>query len=64
MQTQHAFTRYIRDPKNAPKPSDIEERRINIYRDLMFTNIASALSDGFPVVKTICSEQQWENICI
>lgn len=63
MQTQHAFTRYIRDPKNAPKPSDIEERRINIYRDLMFTNIASALSDGFPVVKTICSEQQWENIC-
>lgn len=63
IQTQHAFTRYIRDPKNAPRPSDIEERRINIYRDLLFTNISSTLSDGFPVLKKICSEQQWENIC-
>jgi len=63
IQTQHAFTQYIRDPKNAPRPSDIEERRINIYRDLLFTNISSTLSDGFPVLKKICSEQQWENIC-
>jgi len=63
IQTQHEFTRYIRDPKNSPRPTDIEERRINIYRDLLFTNISNTLSDGFPVLKKICSEQQWEDIC-
>lgn len=63
IQTQHAFTNYIRDSKSAPRPSDIEERRINIYRDLLFSNILSTLSDGFPVLKKICSEQQWEDIC-
>ncbi|HAI96468.1 MAG: DUF2063 domain-containing protein [Cycloclasticus sp.] len=63
IQTQHEFTRYIRDPKNANKPADIEERRLNIYRDLLFTNISNVLSDGFPVLRKLHSEQQWANIC-
>ncbi len=63
IQTQHEFTQYIRDPKKSPRPTDIEERRINIYRDLLFTNISTVLSDGFPVLKKISSEQDWEAMC-
>lgn len=63
IRTQHAFTQYIRDPKNAPRPTDIEERRMNMYRDFLFANISSTLSDGFPVLKKICTEQQWEDMC-
>jgi len=63
IQTQHEFTQYIRDPKKSPRPTDIEERRINIYRDLLFTNISNVLSDGFPVLKEISSEQRWEEMC-
>ncbi|MEO1889078.1 MAG: putative DNA-binding domain-containing protein [Cycloclasticus sp.] len=63
IRTQHAFTRYIRDPKNAPRPTDIEERRMNMYRDLLFTNISGVISDAFPVLKTISTEEHWEALC-
>ncbi|HIE91108.1 MAG TPA: DUF2063 domain-containing protein [Methylophilaceae bacterium] len=63
IRTQHAFTQYIRDPKNAPRPTDIEERRMNIYRDLLFTNISSVISDAFPVLKQILSEKHWNALC-
>ncbi|HIF18560.1 MAG TPA: DUF2063 domain-containing protein [Cycloclasticus sp.] len=63
MRAQHAFTHYIRDPKNAPRPTDIEERRMNMYRDLLFTNISNVISDAFPVLKQISSEEHWEALC-
>jgi len=63
IRTQHQFTQYIRDPKNSPKPTDIEGRRMDMYRDLLFTNISNVLSDGFPVLKTILDSKQWEEIC-
>ncbi|PCI21958.1 MAG: DUF2063 domain-containing protein [Piscirickettsiaceae bacterium] len=63
MQTQHQFTQYIRDPDNSPKPADIEERRMNMYRDLLFTNISNIISDAFPVLKKITSDKNWEAMC-
>ncbi|ORU91866.1 MAG: DUF2063 domain-containing protein [Cycloclasticus sp. symbiont of Poecilosclerida sp. N] len=63
MRTQRQFTQYIRDPKNSPKPTDIEGRRMDIYRDLLFTNISNVLSDAFPVLKTISDHEYWEELC-
>lgn len=63
IRTQHAFTQYIRDPENAPRPTDIEERRMNLYRDLLFTNISGIISDAFPVLKKISSDGHWDALC-
>jgi hypothetical protein len=59
LDTQHRFTDYIRNPESAPAPSDIELRRMNIYRDLFFNNISNFLADNFPVLKQITPEKQW-----
>ncbi|PHS72435.1 MAG: DUF2063 domain-containing protein [Cycloclasticus sp.] len=63
MQTQHKFTQYIRDPENSPKPTDIDERRMNMYRDLLFTNISNIIGDAFPVLKKISTDERWEQMC-
>jgi hypothetical protein len=36
---------------------------MNMYRDFLFTNIFNMLCDGFPVLKKILTEQQWEDMC-
>tara|TARA_R110002074_G_scaffold145034_1_gene293216 strand:+ start:83198 stop:83941 length:744 start_codon:yes stop_codon:yes gene_type:complete len=62
MRTQHQFTQYIRNPKTAPVPGDIEQRRMDLYCDFLFTNISNFLAENFPVLKKIMSEQQWEEL--
>jgi len=63
LRTQHQFTQYIRDPENSPKPTDIEDRRMNLYRDLLFTSISSIIGDAFPVLKKITADEEWEAMC-
>jgi hypothetical protein len=61
-QQQHAFAGHIRDPENNPAPAEIEDRRMAIYRDLFFNNVAGFLSSGFPVLKKLYSEEDWERM--
>lgn len=56
---QQAFSAYIRDPANNPKPSDVKQERMEIYRELFFNNIDSFLSSNFPVIKTLLDDRQW-----
>lgn len=60
--TQHRFTQYIRNPSTAPAPSDIEKRRIDIYRDLFFNNLQGFLADNFPVLRKISSDEYWNSL--
>jgi len=60
--TQMAFAAHIRDPKNAPKPDGIEDRRMAIYRDLFFNNLKSLLSNMFPVLKKLHSDEAWSRM--
>ncbi len=60
--TQHRFTQYIRNPNNAPAPSDIEKRRADIYRDLFFNNLQGFLADNFPVLRQISSDEYWNSL--
>lgn len=61
--TQLAFVQHIRDPENYLPPQNIEERRLAIYRDLLFNNIKGFLSNGFPVLKTLYHDDHWQALC-
>lgn len=56
---QYQFTAHLRDPKKNPAPADIEDRRMEIYRDLVFSNVENFLSSNFPVIHTLYSEYEW-----
>ena len=59
---QYQFTRHIRDPVNAPAPGDIEERRIAIYRDLLYRNVESFLANSFPVLRKVLKDDEWHSL--
>lgn len=59
---QYAFAAHIRDPQKAPAPEGIEERRMAIYRELFFNNLKSLLSNMFPVLKKLHSDQHWRRL--
>ena len=59
---QYRFTRHIRDPDNAPAPEDIEERRMAIYRDLLYRNVESFLANSFPVMRKVLKDDEWHSL--
>ena len=59
---QYQFTRHIRDPANAPAPGDIEERRMAIYRDLLYRNVESFLANSFPVLRKVLKDDEWHSL--
>ena len=56
---QYRFTRHIRDPDNAPVPEDIEDRRMAIYRGLLYRNVESFLANSFPVMRKALKDAEW-----
>jgi hypothetical protein len=59
---QYAFAAHIRDPQKAPAPEGIEDRRMAIYRELFFNNLKSLLSNMFPVLRKLHSDQHWNRL--
>ncbi|MCL1633186.1 putative DNA-binding domain-containing protein [Luteimonas sp. SX5] len=58
-QQQFALARHVRDPQANPPPPDIEDRRLAIYRDLLYNNIESLLSGNFPVIRKTLADAEW-----
>ncbi|MGD8619208.1 MAG: putative DNA-binding domain-containing protein [Gammaproteobacteria bacterium] len=56
---QIAFAANIRDPENNPAPDDVEERRMQIYRELLYNNVESFISGTFPVLRQIHNDTAW-----
>jgi len=56
---QYQFTAHMRDPDQHPAPEGIEDRRIGIYRELIFCNAESFVSSNFPVIRTLYNEAEW-----
>lgn len=56
---QYAFAANIRDPENNPAPEDIEDRRMQIYRELFYNNVENFISGTFPVLRRIYSDADW-----
>lgn len=59
---QYAFAAHIRDPQHAPAPDGIEDRRMAIYRELFFNNLRSLLSNMFPVLSKLLSDEKWRRL--
>jgi hypothetical protein len=58
-QAQYRFTAHIRDPQKHPMPEGIEDRRMAIYRDLLFNNVNSFLENSFPVLRSLYRDEAW-----
>jgi hypothetical protein len=61
-QVQQAFTRHMRDPDNAPAPAGVEDRRMGIYRDLLYNNVQSFMADCYPVLRKVCNDATWHGL--
>ncbi len=56
---QLALTAHLRDPDNVPAPDGIEDRRLTIYRDLLFNNVEKLLASSFPVLVAVLGKDPW-----
>ncbi len=56
---QYEFTAHLRDPEHCPAPHGVEDRRMEIYRDLVFCNVEMFLSANFPVIRTLYDADAW-----
>lgn len=56
---QRRFAAHLRDPAGAPAPEGIEDRRLQIYRELFFNNVAGLLAGTFPVLHEILGAERW-----
>ncbi|MDI9240454.1 putative DNA-binding domain-containing protein [Lysobacter sp. LF1] len=56
---QLALTRHLRDPQAQPAPEGVEDRRLAVYRELLFNNVASLLAGNFPVIRTLLDDDTW-----
>lgn len=59
---QNVFTRHMRDPENNPGPEGVEDRRLKIYRELVYNNIEGFIANSFPVLRKIIDDEQWHQI--
>jgi hypothetical protein len=56
---QQAFSAYIRDPINQPRPNDVPVERIAVYKEIVFNNIFEAVSACFPVAQKVMGKTAW-----
>lgn len=59
---QNVFTQHMRDPDNNPAPEGVEDRRIGVYRELVYNNIQSFIGNSFPVLRKITADEQWHQM--
>ena len=59
-QLQRAFAAHIRNPEQAPRPAEVPERRMRVYRELIFRTIDGLVANAFPVLRRILGADRWE----
>lgn len=58
-QAQYRFAANIRDPHRNAGPTDVEDRRMQIYRDLFYNNVEGFLANAFPVIRKLSTDAVW-----
>lgn len=56
---QTAFAAHLRNPERNAVPTGLEERRVSIYRELLFNNISGLLASNFPVIRRLHDASEW-----
>lgn len=59
---QRRFAAHLRDPEHVPPPPGIEDRRLQIYRELFLSNVAGLLAGTFPVLHAILGPERWNRL--
>lgn len=59
---QFEFAAHIRNPDKNPCPSDVEQRRMNIYNELFYNNVEGFMSSTFPVLRSLYEDEDWHNL--
>lgn len=59
---QYRFAAHLRDPSAQPPPEGIEDRRLQIYRELFFNNVVSLLAGNFPVLRSLHDDAAWRDL--
>ena len=59
---QYEFTAHLRDPDHANAPTDIEDRRMEIYRGLFYRNIQNFIANAFPVLRKLYNDENWHRM--
>ncbi|MDW3096197.1 MAG: putative DNA-binding domain-containing protein [Gammaproteobacteria bacterium] len=59
---QFEFTAHLRDPEKNSAPANIEDRRMEIYRGLLYKNVQGFLSSGFPVTRKLYNDEDWHKM--
>ena len=61
-ESQLTMARYLRDPGHQPPPPGVEARRLKIYEELIYNNIEGFISGGFPVLRSLYNEAEWQGL--
>lgn len=61
-ETQNTLAAWLRDPDNRQPPAGIEQRRLNIYRELVYNNIEGFLRNGFPALHSLLDAALWHQL--
>lgn len=61
-ETQLAFAQHLRAPDHYPAPTDMDDRRMGIYRELIYNNIESFIANVFPVLRSLLSDGYWHSM--
>ncbi len=59
---QRAFAAHVRNPELHPPPGDVDPRRMQVYRGLVFDNLASLLGGVFPVARRVVASERWRGL--
>lgn len=59
---QRCFAAHLRAPDQCAAPSSVEDRRMGVYRELIYNNIESFISGGFPVLRSLYAEEPWHRM--
>ncbi|MHC6225047.1 HvfC family RiPP maturation protein [Pseudomonas sp. X10] len=56
---QFTLARHLRDPAGHAPPPGIENRRLQVYRELFYGAIEGLLAGSFPVIRRTLGEARW-----
>lgn len=61
-QYQAAFTAHIRNPKKNQKPARVNDKRMAVYREVVFNNFYGSVSACFPVLHDILGIRRFKQL--
>lgn len=61
-QFQMAFARHIRNPKLNARPANVPARRMQIYNELLYSNLEGFLLACFPICRKILGLRRWAKL--